>query len=59
MLLMKFRIPANELNLNLPATGDSAIDTGDNLILGRFVGENEDHYAITVDFIYRLSPIAV
>jgi len=44
MLMMKFRVPAYEFNLNLP-------DTGDNPIVSRFVGENEDHYAITVDFI--------
>lgn len=42
-----------EMNLNVINTGEAPIDTGDDPINGRVVGETENHYAMTLDFSYN------
>lgn len=42
-----------DLNLNLLDTGSSPIDTGNDPVRGRVVGEVDNHYALSIDFAYH------
>ena len=42
-----------DLNFNLIDTGKAPIDTGDDPIRGRVVGEGVNHYAIAIDFAFH------
>lgn len=42
-----------DLNFNLIDTGKAPIDTGDDPVRGRVVGEGENHYAIAIDFAFH------
>jgi long-chain fatty acid transport protein len=43
-----------DLNLTLIDYGEAPVDTGESLLRGRVVGENEDHYSLLLGVAYHL-----